>query len=182
LRGAKHLEIEGEPVPLPAGVDLTAYRLVQEGLTNAIKHAAARHPEVRFRYDPGHVEIEVCDDGRGVDGADSTSSEAIGGVGAPDPERPSSFCNSNSLGPPPLVLLAFIPCASNTRTVSRTRELSQEEGLSELSIGGLCGNAGDGSATSRRALDSHRAHRQACHQSGDHCTKEPRFRGKQRPT
>jgi signal transduction histidine kinase len=66
------LEIEGDPVPLPAGVDLTAYRLVQEGLTNAIKHAAARHAEVRVRYDGDHVEIEVSDDGRGV-GADATS-------------------------------------------------------------------------------------------------------------
>jgi signal transduction histidine kinase len=59
------LEIEGEPVALPAGVDLTAYRLVQEGLTNAIKHAAAGHAEVHVRYDDSHVEIEVCDDGRG---------------------------------------------------------------------------------------------------------------------
>ena len=74
------LEIEGEPVPLPAGVDLTAYRLVQEGLTNAIKHAAARHAEVRVRYDPGHVEIEVCDDGRGADGAVSTSSDGGHGL------------------------------------------------------------------------------------------------------
>jgi signal transduction histidine kinase len=74
------LEIDGEPVPLPAGVDLTAYRLVQEGLTNAIKHAAARHAEVRVRYDPGHVEIEVYDDGRGADGADSTSSDGGHGL------------------------------------------------------------------------------------------------------
>jgi signal transduction histidine kinase len=74
------LEIEGEPVPLPAGVDLTAYRLVQEGLTNAIKHAAARHAEVRIRYDRGHVEIEVCDDGRGTDGADFTSSDGGHGL------------------------------------------------------------------------------------------------------
>ena len=58
------LEIEGEPVSLPAGLDLTAYRLVQ-GLTNAINHAAAAHAEVRVRYDDGHVEIEVSDDGRG---------------------------------------------------------------------------------------------------------------------
>jgi signal transduction histidine kinase len=67
------LEIQGEPVPLPAGVDLTAYRLVQEGLTNAIKHAAARHAEVRVRYGD-YVEIEVCDDGRGTDARDSASS------------------------------------------------------------------------------------------------------------
>jgi signal transduction histidine kinase len=67
------LEIAGEPVPLPAGVDLTAYRLVQEGLTNAIKHAGARHAEVRVRYDGDHVEIEVCDDGRGSDGSTATS-------------------------------------------------------------------------------------------------------------
>jgi signal transduction histidine kinase len=68
------LEMEGEPVPLPAGVDLTAYRLVQEGLTNAIKHAAARHADVRVRYGDDYVEIEVCDDGRGADGPDSASS------------------------------------------------------------------------------------------------------------
>jgi len=67
------LEIEGDPVTLPAGVDLTAYRLVQEGLTNAIKHAAAGHAEVHVRYDDGHVEIEVCDDGRGADGAGPAS-------------------------------------------------------------------------------------------------------------
>jgi signal transduction histidine kinase len=67
------LEIEGEPVPLPAGVDLTAYRLVQEGLTNTIKHAAARRADVRVRYDGDHVEIEVSDDGQGRDGADTAS-------------------------------------------------------------------------------------------------------------
>jgi signal transduction histidine kinase len=67
------LEIEGEPVPLPAGVDLTAYRLVQEGLTNTIKHASARHADVRVRYDGDHVEIEVFDDGRGMDGKAATA-------------------------------------------------------------------------------------------------------------
>jgi signal transduction histidine kinase len=62
---AVDLEVEGEPIPLSAGIDLTAYRLVQEGLTNAIKHAAARHAAVRVSYEAGHVEIEVSDDGRG---------------------------------------------------------------------------------------------------------------------
>jgi signal transduction histidine kinase len=60
------LRIEGEPVPLPAGVDLTAYRLIQEGLTNTIKHAAASRADIRVRYDGDHVEIEVRDDGRGI--------------------------------------------------------------------------------------------------------------------
>jgi signal transduction histidine kinase len=59
------LRIEGEPEPLPAGVDLTAYRLVQEGLTNAIKHARAEHAQVVVRYGEGHVEVTVTDDGAG---------------------------------------------------------------------------------------------------------------------
>jgi signal transduction histidine kinase len=62
---AVDLRIEGEPVQLPAGVDLTAYRLVQEGLTNAVKHARAEHAEVLVRYTDGHVEVAVSDDGPG---------------------------------------------------------------------------------------------------------------------
>jgi signal transduction histidine kinase len=59
------LRIEGEPVPLPAGVDLTAYRLVQEGLTNTLKHAHAQRAEVVVRYGDGLVELTVSDDGQG---------------------------------------------------------------------------------------------------------------------
>jgi signal transduction histidine kinase len=59
------LRIEGEPVQLPTGVDLTAYRLVQEGLTNALKHARAGRAEVVLRYSDGRVELIVSDDGRG---------------------------------------------------------------------------------------------------------------------
>lgn len=94
------LEIEGEPVPLPAGVDLTAYRLVQEGLTNAIKHAAARHAEVRVRYDRGHVEIEVSDDGRGVDVADATSNGSGHGLVGMR-ERVSIYGGELDAGPRP---------------------------------------------------------------------------------
>ena len=47
------LTVEGDASPLPAGIDLTAYRLVQEGLTNALKHSRATHAEVRVRYAPG---------------------------------------------------------------------------------------------------------------------------------
>jgi signal transduction histidine kinase len=62
---AVELDVEGEPLPLPAGLDLTAYRLVQEGLTNALKHADARTARVLVRYDADAVEVVVDDDGRG---------------------------------------------------------------------------------------------------------------------
>jgi signal transduction histidine kinase len=72
------LRIEGKPVQLPAGVDLTAYRLVQEGLTNAVKHARAEHAEVLVRYGDGHVELEVTDDGRGDGDGDKGGHGLVG--------------------------------------------------------------------------------------------------------
>ena len=59
------LHLEGEPYPLPRGVDLSAYRIVQEGLTNALKHAQASDADVIVRYRPDEVEIEVRDNGNG---------------------------------------------------------------------------------------------------------------------
>ena len=58
------LTVEGEPVKLPAGVDLSAYRIVQEALTNALKHAGPAHAWVAVRYSGDDVEIEVANDGR----------------------------------------------------------------------------------------------------------------------
>ena len=60
------LRVQGEAVELPAGVDLTAYRLVQEGLTNALKHANASHAEVLVNYADGAIEVTVSDDGKGL--------------------------------------------------------------------------------------------------------------------
>lgn len=60
------LRVEGKPAQLSAGLDLTAYRVVQEGLTNALKHARARQAEVVLRYQPGAVEVVVGDDGCGA--------------------------------------------------------------------------------------------------------------------
>ena len=56
--------VEGDRIALPHGVDLSAYRIVQEGLTNALKHAEAQHVDVRVGYSPTEVQIEVRDDGR----------------------------------------------------------------------------------------------------------------------
>lgn len=75
---AVDLRVEGEPVPLPPGIDLTAYRLVQEGLTNARKHAHASHTEVTVRYQGDGLEVEVCDDGRGPSGTAAGGQGLIG--------------------------------------------------------------------------------------------------------
>jgi signal transduction histidine kinase len=63
-----HLHVDGEPVPLPAAIDLSAYRIVQEGLTNALKHARASKAEVTLRYRPDELQIEVRDNGSGSSG------------------------------------------------------------------------------------------------------------------
>src|SRR3954451_7251438 len=60
-----NVHVEGEPVRLPAALDLSAYRVVQEGLTNVLKHAQAHRAEVVVRYRPDTLELEVRDDGRG---------------------------------------------------------------------------------------------------------------------
>jgi signal transduction histidine kinase len=63
LRVAFH--IEGNRVPLPAAVELSAYRIVQEALTNTLKHAGNAHADVTLRYFGDHLELDVIDDGRG---------------------------------------------------------------------------------------------------------------------
>jgi signal transduction histidine kinase len=57
------LAVEGAPVELPAGLELAAYRLVQEALTNARKHAPASTVRVCLGYEPERVRVEVTDDG-----------------------------------------------------------------------------------------------------------------------
>src|ERR671937_1906810 len=59
------LHVDGERLPLPRAIDLSAFRIVQEGLTNALKHAHASHADVTVRYGPDELELEVADDGRG---------------------------------------------------------------------------------------------------------------------
>jgi signal transduction histidine kinase len=62
---AVELHVEGRPVELPPGIDISAYRIVQEGLTNALKHAGPARATVTLRYSPDAVEVEVLDDGTG---------------------------------------------------------------------------------------------------------------------
>jgi signal transduction histidine kinase len=90
------LRIEGEPLSLPAGVDLTAYRLVQEGLTNALKHARAERAHVLVRYGAGDIEVTVSDDGRGA-GSDDGGGHGLVGMR----ERVAVYGGALEAGPLP---------------------------------------------------------------------------------
>ena len=72
------LRVEGERVPLSPGTDLSAYRIVQEGLTNARKHAGADHAEVVVCFANRHVQIDVRDDGIGASTSDGLGHGLVG--------------------------------------------------------------------------------------------------------
>ena len=73
------VRVEGQPATLPPGIDLAAYRIVQEALTNTLKHAGAAHAWVTIRYGGHAVELEIRDDGRpGAPTADGTGHGLVG--------------------------------------------------------------------------------------------------------
>jgi signal transduction histidine kinase len=72
------LQVEGEPLALPRALDLSAYRIVQEGLTNVLKHADASHAEVMVRHRADALQLEVRDDGRGPTGGDGLGHGLVG--------------------------------------------------------------------------------------------------------
>jgi signal transduction histidine kinase len=72
------LTVEGKPAKLSASVDLAGYRLVQEGLTNTLKHAQADRAEVLVRYGNGEVELVVADDGNGKGGGEGSGHGLVG--------------------------------------------------------------------------------------------------------
>jgi signal transduction histidine kinase len=72
------LSVDGDPVPLPPTLDLSAYRIVQEGLTNTLKHAHASHADVVVRYGADRLEIDVRDNGHGSAGSDGLGHGLVG--------------------------------------------------------------------------------------------------------
>jgi signal transduction histidine kinase len=72
------LHVDGEQVALPRAIDLSAYRIVQEGLTNALKHAQATRADVTVRYLPDEVQLEVRDDGVGSSTTDGPGHGLVG--------------------------------------------------------------------------------------------------------
>jgi signal transduction histidine kinase len=115
---AVRLRVEGAPAPLPAGVDLSAYRIVQEALTNVIKHAGPAHAQVTIRYRDHEVAVEVIDDGRGGaavagDGGKGTGHGLIGMA-----ERVAAFGGDLEVGPRPgggFRVAARLPLAADRR-------------------------------------------------------------------
>ncbi len=92
------VRVSGESVQLPAGIDLSAYRIVQEALTNTLRHARASRACVNVRWSPDAVELEVIDDGRGAaGGAFDGSGHGIVGMR----ERVALLEGTLTLGPGP---------------------------------------------------------------------------------
>jgi len=81
--------------PQPAGVDLTAYRIVQEALTNVLKHAGPARACVTVAYRPGAVVLRITDDGRGVNGSSAGGGHGLLGMR----ERVGVYGGTLSTGP-----------------------------------------------------------------------------------
>jgi signal transduction histidine kinase len=93
------LEIDGTPGPLPVGVELTAYRIVQEALTNARKHGGETHASVQVRYRPGALELTVENDGAAVETNGPATSGGHGVIGMR--ERVALYAGDLAVGPRP---------------------------------------------------------------------------------
>ena len=109
---AVDFEVVGTPGPLAPGVDLTAYRIVQEALTNTIRHAHAARAAVTLSYEPGYITVSVADSGPRGDGpppggngsAALTPGSPLAGSGlglAGIAERVASCGGSLTVGPTP---------------------------------------------------------------------------------
>jgi signal transduction histidine kinase len=96
------LRVEGTPSPLPAGVDLSAYRIVQEALTNVVKHAGPARAQVTIRYRDQEVMVEVTDDGRGVTAPTSNGRARVGHGLIGMRERVQVFGGDLEVGPGPV--------------------------------------------------------------------------------
>jgi signal transduction histidine kinase len=105
------LTVEGTPRPLATSIDLSLYRIAQEALTNALKHARAAGAEVTVCYAADDVTVEVTDDGRGPPPGSGPTSGA-GTVGMR--ERVALFGGELRVGPRPQGGYAVRVCLPTT--------------------------------------------------------------------
>jgi signal transduction histidine kinase len=90
------LEVDGDPRPLPAPVDLAAYRIVQEALTNVLRHADARTVRLTVTHEPSRLAVRIRDDGTAT-GADNGRGHGIDGMR----ERAGALSGRLTAGPRP---------------------------------------------------------------------------------
>jgi signal transduction histidine kinase len=105
---AVELSIDGEQVALPPGVDLSAYRIVQEALTNTLRHAGRARAQVSVHYRPSEVELEIVDDGLGAPSTVNGSGHGLIGMR----ERTALYGGRLDAGPRPgggFVVQAHLP-------------------------------------------------------------------------
>jgi signal transduction histidine kinase len=105
------VSIEGSPVELPPGVDLSAYRIVQEALTNALKHAGPARARVTLRYGIDGLDVDVADDGVGAGNEGNGAGYGLAGIR----ERVSVVGGELDAGPRPdggFAVHARLPYAS----------------------------------------------------------------------
>jgi signal transduction histidine kinase len=115
---AVKLRVEGTPSPLPAGVDLSAYRIVQEALTNVVKHAGPARAQVVVGYRDQEVTVEVTDDGRGVTAPTDDGQARVGHGLIGMRERVAAFGGDLKVGPRPgggFRVAARLPLAAERR-------------------------------------------------------------------
>jgi signal transduction histidine kinase len=82
------LRVHGNPARLPPGVDLTAYRIVQEALTNTVRHSGAGQAAVTVSYEPGYVTVSVTDTGNGPAAARRRDQPPAAGRETPNGHQP----------------------------------------------------------------------------------------------
>ncbi len=105
------LEVAGTARELPAGLDLTVYRIVQEALTNVRRHAGATECVVRLSYGPDEIRLEVVDDGRGPRQASGPGGHGLLGMR----ERVGMYGGRLDVGPEPgrgFAVRAVLPVAT----------------------------------------------------------------------
>ena len=115
---AVRLRVEGAPSPLPAGLDLSAYRIVQEALTNVVKHAGPARAQVVVGYRDQDVTVEVIDDGRGAVTSVSDGQAGTGHGLIDMRERVQVFGGDLQTGPRPgggFRVAARLPLAADQR-------------------------------------------------------------------
>jgi signal transduction histidine kinase len=108
------MRCDGDPRPLPCPVDAAAYRIVQESLTNVLRHAGTDNAAVRVEYRPEAVVVEVTDDGCGAPGP-----EGHGIVGMR--ERAATVGGTLTLGPRPeggFAVRALLPTGTGAALVA----------------------------------------------------------------